>query len=80
MKDEKNKVKEPFPADHTPTPPDHTLNSTQGMDPKKQGGNEPRNSKPDSEAVKKDKKKETSTQGTGKLLGDETEITDETTI
>ncbi|MBT1702395.1 hypothetical protein [Chryseosolibacter indicus] len=77
MKDEKNKIKEPFPADHTPTPPDHSVNPSKDMDPNQQNPRSEVRSKPDSDT---DKKKETSSQDTGKRLGDETEITDETTI
>src|SRR5688500_16562762 len=71
-KDDKNKIREPFPAEETPNPP-------QIIDPNvRNERNEPEG--PVDEKKEKPVPDKDEQQDSGRRLGDPTEITDETTI
>jgi hypothetical protein len=76
MKNDKQKIKEPYPPENTPNPP-------QNIDPNLQGERENQskpveNKRPDNDQKEQSKNPESTKP---KLLGEsETEITDETTI
>ena len=72
--DDKHKIREPFPAEETPGPPQIIDPSIRDERNEPDGPVEEKKEKPAS----KDKNKQQ--QASGKRLGDPTEITDETTI
>lgn len=83
MRNDKNKIQEPFSPEHTPNPPQ--IIDPSGKDQHNPKENpvkeEPRNSsKPAGEEKSKETKKPSEGASKNKLMSEETEISDETTI